>query len=169
MKHPAELTYAAIRLNHVTRRYLFCRTEEKPHFGDLSFDFMGYFGFGSGEYSGEHPPIFDGLRVRTMVLADASQGVQLAWLNNWFNEQTPDLRAFYTTDGKTFHLMIQDDEGVLLTHLAALNWHYYTNIGGDRSTAYSHIMTMNRRHFLFETYDEQDSLLATYAELAKGL
>lgn len=169
MKYPAELTYAAIRLNYATRRYLFCRTEEKPHFGDLSFDFMGYFGFGSGEFSGTHPPELDGIRVRTMVLADNELGYQLAWLNNWFTEQTPDLRAFYTTDGKTFHLMIQDDEGVPLTHLAQLNWHYYTNIGGDKSTAYSHLRTLNRRHFLFQTYEEQSDLLTNYALLAKGL
>lgn len=169
MKHPAELTYAAIRLNHATRRYLFCHTDEKPRFGDLSFDFMAYFGFGSGEFQGEHPPEFDNIRVRTQVLPPDDTGIQLAWLNKWFNEQTPDLRAFYTTDGHTIHLMIQDYDGVPLTHLKSLNWHYYTNVGGDRNTAHSHLKALNRRHFLFKTYEEQNSLLLQYAELAKGL
>ncbi len=170
MMFPAELTYAAIRWQGATRRFMFCLTEEKPRFGVPSFDFMGYFGFGSGEYEGKHPMEYDSIRVRTLELnPSAPQGVNLAWLDNWFSEPTQDLRAFYTTDGEHFHLIIQDDNGVSLTHLKALNWNYYTNIGGDRNTAHSHVMAMSRRHFLFETYEEQTNLLLKYAELTKAL
>lgn len=173
MKHPAELTYAVIRLRGATRRYLFCRTEEKPYFGEPSFDFMSYFGFGSGEFEGEHPPEFDNLRVRVEPLefgaGEDSVGLKKAALANWFSRPTDGFSGFFTHDGIHFFTMKQDDDGVPLTHLKALNWHYYTNIGGDRKTALSHLAAMDRRHFLFKTYEEQSTLLGRYAELAVAI
>lgn len=170
MKFPAELTYAALRYRGATRRYLFCRTEETPRFGDPSFDFMGYFGFGAGEFEGEHPPRLDAFRVRTEALSPGPiEGFNKVLLANWMTEPTDEFRGFYTTDGLTYHKMILDPEGVLVPHLKALNWHYYTNIGSDRGTAVDHIMTLNRRHFLFETYDEQSRILLSYAEMAAAI
>lgn len=170
MKYPAELTYAVIRLRGATRRYLFCKTDEKPRFGDPSFDFMGYFGFGSGEFEGEHPPEFNDIRVKTSVVAVSGEdGVAKAYLSKYMSQLTDGFLGFYTTDGETFHIMKEDPDGVSLTHLKALNWHYYTNIGGTRESAVSHMSTLNRRHFLFETYEEQSNILQKYVLLAAAI
>jgi hypothetical protein len=164
VKHPAELTYAAFRLRGATRRYLFCRTDEKPHFGDNTFDFLGYFGFGSGEFGGEHPQQFDGLRVKVQVFTDPE--FALAYISTLMTQPTDGFSGFFTHDGYTFHVVTEDAEGVPLTHLKALNWHYYTNVGGSKKLAHDHIVTLNRRHVLFATYEEQSALLTRYAKLA---
>ncbi len=167
MKHPAKLTYAALRLNGATRRYLFCTTQEKPHFGDETFDFLAYFGFGSGEFEGMHPPEYDKLRVRVVQLPSSDVEYNLAFIAKTMSQPTDEFRGFYTEDGTTFHMLMPDNEGVSLTHLSAFNWHYYTAIGGDQRTAYAHIQAMNRKHVLFETYAEQSRLLLGYSELAR--
>ena len=171
MKYPAELTYAVIRLRGATRRYLFCRTDEKPRFGEPSFDFMGYFGFGSGEFEGEHPPEFDKIRVTATVFKPIANnpGIAKAYLSQYMSQLTDGFLGFYTTDGETFHILKEDPDGVSLTHLKALNWHYYTNIGGTRESAVSHMSALNRRHFLFKTYEEQSDLLKKYVLLAAAI
>lgn len=167
MKHPAKLTYAALRLNGSTRRYLFCKTHEKPRFGDDSFDFLAYFGFGSGEFEGAHPPEYDQLRVRVVRLPSPDVEYNMAFIAQTMSQPTDELRGFYTEDGVHFHLLLPDAEGISLTHLEAFNWHYYTAIGGDQRTAYAHIQAMNRKHVLFETYEEQSRLLLSYGELVR--
>lgn len=169
MKHPAELTYAALRVNGSTRRYLLCRTEEKPHFGDPTFDFLGYFGFGSGEFEGQHPLAFDHIRVKAVKLTVEDPEYNLTFLAERMSHPTDAFSGFYTTDGKTFYLLVPDDKGTSLAHLPELYWAYYTNIGGDRETAYAHLRTLNRRHILFATPEEQDQLLTAYAQLAASI
>lgn len=164
MKYPAELVYAAFKIGTITRRFLFCDTEEKPRFGDPSFDFMGFFGFGSGEFEGEVPPEIRHVRVKTIDLSEF-EPEYAATLAASEVAKHGGFIGFYTKDGDNFKLLVESEEGQLLTHLPDLNWHYYTQLG-DRGVAHAHLRTMQRRHFLFETLEEQNTKLAKFSVLA---
>lgn len=167
MKYPAELTYAAFRHGTITRRFLFCLTDEKPKFGDPSFDFMAFFGFGSGEFEGETPAEYKHLRVKVQQLPDNSE-LSYAIAAETMQKDTRGFVGFYTKDGDTLYLLTEDSEGTLLTHMPDLNWHYYTQLG-DRGTAYAHLRTMQRRHFIFETLEEQNEKLAKFSVLSASI
>jgi len=174
MKWPAELTYATIKVGPVSRRFLFCRTDEKPFFGDASFDYMNYFGFGSGESNGQVPLEYNDVRVRSYVITDPEQPGMDKVLLHRAMYSAPDIPAtpeskqvigFYTQDGEVLHALVLDDEGVQLTHFKPFHWHYYTQLG-DRHMAVAHLQAMNRRHFVFQSYDEQSDLLNRFSEVA---
>lgn len=162
MKHPATLTYAAFRNDGSTRRFLFCKTEEKPHFGDPTFDFLAYFGFGSGELGSRLPHDYVDLRVKEFQLGREEALVEIYKL---FTKPTDAFSGFFTADGDLFTILVEHPEGKLLFELPELNWHYYTQIGGDRHTAKAHIGALSRRHILFERAETQQRLLNEYKEL----
>lgn len=164
MKYPAELVYAAFKIGTITRRFLFCDTKEKPRFGDPSFDFMGFFGFGSGEFNGEVPPEIKHVRVKIVEMDSTDPELTVLSIANKMAE-AKQFMGFYTKEGDKFYMLIEDAEGQLLTHLKDLNWHYYTQIG-DRGVAVAHLQTLKRRHFLFETLEEQNTKLEKYTVLA---
>lgn len=175
MKWPAELTYATLKLGPVSRRFLFCRTDEKPFFGDASFDYMNFFGFGSGELNGSVPLEYNDVRVRSFVLTDPAQpDMDKVFLHRALltpdysglvNQESEQIVGFYTHDGEVLHALVRDDEGVQLTHFKPFHWHYYTQLG-DRHMAVAHLQAMNRRHFVFQTYDEQSDLLNRFTAVA---
>lgn len=168
MKFPARLTYAAFRRQGITRRFLFCKTEETPRFGDPTFDFLGYFGFGSGEFTGAVPDFYHGVRVEVKLLELPAEEA-LLYLSQIMERHDNKLYGFITHDGQTFRTVTETDgDAPALLNLSDLNWAYYTQVG-DRALAVAHILTLNRRHILFETPREQDILLQRYAHIAGSI
>lgn len=165
----AKFIYAALRNRGTTRRFLFCKTEEIPHFGHNTFDFFFFFGFGTGEYVGLYPKEYDLIRVRKEVLSvDAPEGYNESYIANLFKQPTDGFVGFYVDPDREFVVLHEDKEGIPISHIAEFHWPYYTQLG-DKDRAYSAMQTMKKRHVIFDTMEEQQRVLEMYSRLAVAI
>jgi hypothetical protein len=165
----AKFIYAALRNRGVTRRFLFCKTEEIPHFGHNTFDFLFFFGFGTGEYTGLYPMEYDIIRVRRKLLdANAPDGFNESYISELFKRPTDGFVGFMTNKDGEYTVLEYDPEGIPISHIPEFHWPYYTQLG-DKDRAYSAIQTMKKRHVLFDTLQEQNDVMERYARLAVAI
>lgn len=162
----ATLAIAWLRIRGVTYRYLLCSPETTPHFGHPTFDYMAYFGFGSGDFKSKVPQLFIGAKVRVEPCT-LELPLTLAYVSTSLAKSGEEFKGFYTTNGNDFFELVLDENGKDLTTADVLDWSYYTPIGSMRDIAYDHIKTFDRRHVLFDTPEEQHNLLDKYATLVR--
>lgn len=162
----AKLAMLWLRIRGSTHRYLLCSPEERPHMGHPTFDFMAYFGFGSGELHSTVPDRFEGVKVRVRPCTISDPNVLRAYMSATLHQPTDGFSGFFTEDGENFFELVNDENGHDLFHTPELDWRYYTAIGGMRSMAVDHLKAFARRHVLFATPEQQSELLAKYASLA---
>ena len=160
----ARLVMLWLRSRGATHRYLLCSTEERPQRGHTTFDYLAFFGFGSGDFHSVTPSAYKGTKVK-VVPCPGDGEIALAYMSSMLQKPTDGFSGFFTDNGKDFFELRLDPEGMDMFHLPELDWRYYTAIGGTRDIAIDHVKTLNRKHVLFETAEEQSNLLNRYAEL----
>jgi hypothetical protein len=124
---------ALIRCAGKTHRIVLFDSEETPHFGIPRFDYLNFFGFGSGEFDSLYPPAFQTFKVKEVELGtpESLSEAQVYTIQRKLsvNDQ---YGIFY--DGEKIIELESSSTGVPLSHLPAMNWLYYSQLG-DRDHA----------------------------------
>lgn len=147
------------------RRYMLLSPPEPPQQGQPIFDYTHFFGYGGGEIASITPTEFR-LKVRVEKLPSDPQ-IAKSIMAATLSRPTDQFDGFFTRDCEQFYRIVEDAEGVDLFMHKDLDWGYYATLGGDRDVAVAHIMSLNRQHFMYDTYEQQSSRLTDFAQLVK--
>lgn len=164
----ATLTLVWLKLHGRLNRFVLCTPEERPHMGHPTFDFMAYFGFGSGDFHSQTPARFHGIKVALNSCPGDSE-VSKAYIAAMLAKPTDKFCGFFTSNGTEFFELTPDDSGHDLFHLPELDWRYYAQISSSRDIAKDYLRTLNRRHILLDSHEQQSELLNTFVDLIEVL
>lgn len=160
-----DMSYMALRLqNSSIKRYLFAHTAQHPHFGDPTFDFLTFFGFGSGELRNQYPMELAGIKFTAYELdMQGKYETNMSLISYLLNNTKGDHFGFVVHKGKVYVLKHDPENGEELYHHAMLDWSYYTPLG-NRRHADGILGAMERHHFMND-YQDQLKVLSNYKSL----